>query len=146
MSPSRPFHLLSPPSYNPLSTAARFSPPLAHQQHTISSVNPSRCPISKTFPSACDSPFPLPVTCKFPTPPFLSAFSYPNNISGLLGLLNRPKNSPSWELSWGGLPNLFWHISPSTGVCGIYASQLIPPGTYPTLDFHIVFQALSVSA
>ena len=29
---------------------------------------------------------------------------------------------------WGGLPNLIWWIDRKTGLCGIYAGQVIPPG------------------
>ncbi|KAK5197663.1 hypothetical protein LTR92_001905 [Exophiala xenobiotica] len=52
-------------------------------------------------------------------------------------------------LSWGGLPNLFWWIDPASGDCGIYASQILPPGD-PTsmalaVDFHKEIYALSKS-
>lgn len=47
---------------------------------------------------------------------------------GLLGLLNRQRGEARWTLSWSGLPNLFWWVNPAQGLCGMYASQILPPG------------------
>jgi CubicO group peptidase (beta-lactamase class C family) len=41
---------------------------------------------------------------------------------GLLGLLDREKGGKSdqeWTLTWGGLPNLFWHVNRTDGVAGM---------------------------
>lgn len=45
---------------------------------------------------------------------------------GLLGLLSREKGQnggeqeqKQWTLSWGGLPNLFWHVDREEGVAGM---------------------------
>ncbi|KAK5456835.1 hypothetical protein LTS15_004615 [Exophiala xenobiotica] len=53
---------------------------------------------------------------------------------GLLGLLTRKRGETQWSLSWSGLPNLFWWVSPNEGLCGMYASQLIPPGDALSVD------------
>lgn len=59
---------------------------------------------------------------------------------GLLGLLNRPKGTKDWTLTWGGLPNLFWHVFPAQGICGIYASQIIPPGDPKSMEMAVRFR------
>jgi hypothetical protein len=42
---------------------------------------------------------------------------------GLLGLLDREKGGKGegkeWTLTWGGLPNLFWHVNRSEGFAGM---------------------------
>ncbi|KAK7416864.1 hypothetical protein QQX98_004922 [Neonectria punicea] len=40
-----------------------------------------------------------------------------------LGQVGRRKGA----MQWGGMPNLFWWISPENGVCGCYFQQLLPP-------------------
>ncbi|KIX04556.1 uncharacterized protein Z518_05426 [Rhinocladiella mackenziei CBS 650.93] len=37
-------------------------------------------------------------------------------------------------MTWGGLPNLFWWIDPAAGTCGLYMSQLLPPGDPASID------------
>ena len=56
---------------------------------------------------------------------------------GLLGLLNRSRGEERWTLSWGGLPNLFWWVDPGEGLCGMYASQIVPPGDAVSLDLAV---------
>ncbi|KAF2089470.1 beta-lactamase/transpeptidase-like protein [Saccharata proteae CBS 121410] len=41
---------------------------------------------------------------------------------------------------WGGLPNLSWWIDHQSGLCGLYASQLIPPGDSTTVKYTGIFQ------
>ncbi|OAP64211.1 hypothetical protein AYL99_00183 [Fonsecaea erecta] len=52
----------------------------------------------------------------------------------LLGLLTRKQGEKQWTLSWSGLPNLFWWVNPGEEICGMYASQLLPPGDPQSLD------------
>lgn len=62
---------------------------------------------------------------------------------GLGGILNREdvdgvcKNG---TISWGGLPNLFWWIDPTAGNCGMYASQVIPPGDTESIALALAYR------
>ena len=68
-------------------------------------------------------------------------FTPTNKPQGLCGLLNRPRGSQEeWTLSWSGLPNLFWWIDRTAGLCGHYAGQLIPPGDPLSLDMAAKFR------
>lgn len=43
-------------------------------------------------------------------------------------------------LQWGGMPNLFWWISPQNGVCGCYFQQLLPPGDKLAVEMYQRFE------
>jgi len=43
-------------------------------------------------------------------------------------------------MTWSGLPNLFWWIDPSLGICGLYASQLLPPGDSESIALAVDFR------
>ncbi|KAK5055190.1 hypothetical protein LTR84_012939 [Exophiala bonariae] len=49
-------------------------------------------------------------------------------LGGLLNMEDAEGVCKKGTMSWGGLPNLFWWIDPASGTCGMYASQLLPPG------------------
>ncbi|RYP08668.1 hypothetical protein DL764_001796 [Monosporascus ibericus] len=60
----------------------------------------------------------------FPSPPI-------NRDYGLGGLLITGEEHEYWRngaLMWGGAANLNWFIDRSAGVCGVFGSQLMPPG------------------
>ncbi|KIV81332.1 hypothetical protein PV11_03523 [Exophiala sideris] len=62
---------------------------------------------------------------------------------GLGGILNMDDVEgvcKKGTLSWGGLPNLFWWIDPAAGNCGIYASQVLPPGDPISIDLGLDFR------
>ncbi|KIW55396.1 hypothetical protein PV05_07679 [Exophiala xenobiotica] len=70
-------------------------------------------------------------------------------LGGILTLDDVEGVCKKGTMSWGGLPNLFWWIDPTGGNCGVYASQILPPGD-PTsmalaVDFHKEIYALSKS-
>lgn len=44
------------------------------------------------------------------------------------------------SLTWGGLPNLTWWIDPVAGLCGLYASQIVPPGDKTSVDMSVLFE------
>ncbi|KAL6241089.1 hypothetical protein RBB50_011992 [Rhinocladiella similis] len=44
------------------------------------------------------------------------------------------------SMQWGGLPNISWWIDPKGGVCGIYASQMIPPTDEPSIRIKWLFE------
>lgn len=43
-------------------------------------------------------------------------------------------------MQWGGMPNLFWWISPKNGVCGCYFQQLLPPGDKLAVEMYQRFE------
>ncbi|KAH6622344.1 beta-lactamase/transpeptidase-like protein [Boeremia exigua] len=49
-------------------------------------------------------------------------------LGGLLLLEDQPDGKAKGTMIWGGLPNLIWWIDPKTGLCGLYAGQVLPTG------------------
>ncbi|TAQ86424.1 hypothetical protein B7494_g5251 [Chlorociboria aeruginascens] len=49
-------------------------------------------------------------------------------LGGLMLMEDLPSGRKKGSMSWGGYPNLLWFIDMTTGMCGIYGSQIIPPG------------------
>lgn len=43
-------------------------------------------------------------------------------------------------LHWSGLPNNFWWADRETGLCGIYGTQVIPPGDPKSVKMFTLFQ------
>jgi CubicO group peptidase (beta-lactamase class C family) len=79
------------------------------------------------------------------------AFGLAGNLSksvetsfGLGGILNLGEIPSTGRkgggMQWGGLPNLFWWISPRDGVCGCYFSQLLPPGDVLSFNLYGDFE------
>jgi len=63
---------------------------------------------------------------------------------GYGGILNfhpveKTGRSPG-SMQWGGLPNLFWWINPTDGVCGCYFGQLLPPGDPQSFQLYETFE------
>ncbi|KAK1140310.1 hypothetical protein N8T08_010513 [Aspergillus melleus] len=62
---------------------------------------------------------------------------------GLGGLLMLEDSSASGQkagtMRWAGLPNLFWWIDRKAGLCGFYASQLIPTGDPHSVEWSTTF-------
>jgi CubicO group peptidase (beta-lactamase class C family) len=56
------------------------------------------------------------------------------NLEDVLGVANKG------AMAWGGLPNLFWWIDPTGGHCGLYASQLMPPGDERLIKLALEFR------
>ncbi|KAI0399691.1 beta-lactamase/transpeptidase-like protein [Xylaria palmicola] len=56
--------------------------------------------------------------------------SVPKNWS-LGGIINEedvPGGRKAGSMIWSGLPNLTWFVDRTSGICGLYAGQLYPPG------------------
>lgn len=76
-----------------------------------------------------------------------TGFGLPQGVAvdhGLAGMLNVEDlhtGRKSGSLSWGGYPNLKWWIDRDTGICGMYASQLHPPGDPTSVKMYEIFQA-----
>ncbi|KIW37031.1 uncharacterized protein PV06_10664 [Exophiala oligosperma] len=60
-------------------------------------------------------------------------------LGGILTTAEVPGVCKKGTMSWGGLPNLFWWIDPVAGNCGIYASQLLPPGDPTSIALSVEF-------
>jgi CubicO group peptidase (beta-lactamase class C family) len=67
---------------------------------------------------------------------------------GLGGIINLDPLSSSARspgaMQWSGLPNLFWWISPSDGLCGCYFTQILPPGDRTSLSLYSDFEAATL--
>lgn len=56
------------------------------------------------------------------------AGKWSDGLGGLIGLHESDVGfTPGW-MQWVGAPNLKWWIDRGTGTCGIFATQLLPPG------------------
>lgn len=75
-----------------------------------------------------------------------AASRYPLNTKldwGLGGLMNMedvaggPKKN---SLAWSGLPCLYWWIDRTTGVCGMFASQMVPTGDLKSVEWNKRFE------
>lgn len=49
-------------------------------------------------------------------------------LGGLLIPSDLPDGKKAGTMIWGGAPNLIWWIDRATGLCGLYAGQVWPPG------------------
>ncbi|KIW17991.1 hypothetical protein PV08_02277 [Exophiala spinifera] len=67
--------------------------------------------------------------------------SVDHGLAGMLILEDIQTGRKSGSMSWGGYPNLKWWIDRKTGLCGLYASQLIPPGDAMSVKMYEIFQA-----
>lgn len=50
------------------------------------------------------------------------------------------------SIQWGGMPNLFWWISPKNSVCGCYFQQLLPPGDKMAVEIYQRFETAIYSS
>ncbi|KAJ4353082.1 hypothetical protein N0V95_003677 [Ascochyta clinopodiicola] len=49
-------------------------------------------------------------------------------LGGLLLLEDQSDGKAAGTMIWGGLPNLIWWVDRKTGLCGLYAGQVVPTG------------------
>ncbi|KAF2639027.1 beta-lactamase/transpeptidase-like protein [Massarina eburnea CBS 473.64] len=49
-------------------------------------------------------------------------------LGGLVITQDTPDGKKAGSMFWGGLPNLIWFLDRKTGLCGLYASQVLPTG------------------
>ncbi|GAP92384.1 putative beta-lactamase family protein [Rosellinia necatrix] len=50
------------------------------------------------------------------------------SLGGITNEEDVPGGRKSGSMAWSGLPNLAWFADRSSGICGLYAAQLYPPG------------------
>lgn len=55
-----------------------------------------------------------------------------------------PGHAPKGTLFWSGLPNNYWFIDRKNGVCGFYASWIVPPGDVTTGKMFAALQQAAV--
>lgn len=67
--------------------------------------------------------------------------SVDHGLGGMLNMEDMHTGRKAGSISWGGLPNLKYWIDRKTGICGLYASQLIPPGDLISVKMYESFQA-----
>jgi CubicO group peptidase (beta-lactamase class C family) len=66
-------------------------------------------------------------------------------LGGILTMKNDADIKGGWgrskgTLMWSGLPNLFWFIDPEAGLCGMFGTQVVPPGDLKTEDLIVLFE------
>ncbi|KAI9736869.1 MAG: hypothetical protein M1818_005920 [Claussenomyces sp. TS43310] len=61
-------------------------------------------------------------------------------LGGMLVLEDLPTGRTKGSLSWSGLPNCHWWIDREAGLCGMYASQLLPYGDPKSAAMHQMFE------
>jgi CubicO group peptidase (beta-lactamase class C family) len=67
-------------------------------------------------------------------------------LGGLLTLSKVPATGRSaGGMQWGGLPNLFWWVSPADNRCGCYFGQLLPPGDVVSFRLYQGFEKAVLS-
>ncbi|KAF1915426.1 beta-lactamase/transpeptidase-like protein [Ampelomyces quisqualis] len=49
-------------------------------------------------------------------------------LGGILVMGDLDDGKKSGTMIWGGLPNLIWWVDRKSGLCGLYAGQVLPPG------------------
>jgi len=59
-----------------------------------------------------------------------------DDVQGKEGFRSAKKGT----LTWGGMPNLVWWIDPTTEICGLYSSQILPPGDVKSVEFTALFE------
>ncbi|KIW69789.1 hypothetical protein PV04_02121 [Phialophora macrospora] len=104
----------------PETVKSMFSPQLSDDSHLTATVNePLAGPM---FRSGVDS----------------AAWNF--GLGGILNMEDVDGVCKKGTLTWGGLPNLFWWIDPAAGNCGMYASQLIPPGDAESMALALAYR------
>lgn len=68
------------------------------------------------------------------------AGDWDHGLGGLIGLHESDDGFGSQWLQWVGGPNLKWWIDRKGGTCGMYATQLFPPGETKSVHLQKLFQ------
>jgi hypothetical protein len=63
-----------------------------------------------------------------------------HGLAGMLCLNDIEGRRRSGTMFWSGLPNLFWFSDRKAGMCGMYASQLIPTGDPKSISLFAHFE------
>lgn len=93
------------------STAVFFSPQLSPQSHTA---------INKVFTQ--------PEIMALFIGKFPSSTTYDWGVGGVLVDSSNDEHRGKGTLIWSGMPNNFWWVDREKGVCGLFGTQVYPPG------------------
>jgi hypothetical protein len=61
-------------------------------------------------------------------------------LAGMLCLEDIDGRRRSGTMCWSGLPNLYWFSDRKSGICGMYASQLIPTADPKSISLFAKFE------
>ncbi|MCJ1313074.1 hypothetical protein MMC25_006751 [Agyrium rufum] len=61
-------------------------------------------------------------------------------LAGMLNLSELPGRRAKESLTWGGMPNLTWWVDRKNGVCGIFGTQVLPPGDRRCVELTQIFE------
>jgi CubicO group peptidase (beta-lactamase class C family) len=61
-------------------------------------------------------------------------------LGGIMIEEDLPTGRKSGSMNWSGLPNVIWWIDRETGLCGQYATQLVPYGDPKSQAMHQIFE------
>ncbi|KAJ4399848.1 hypothetical protein N0V91_009119 [Didymella pomorum] len=86
----------------------------------------------------------VPDLAKIFTPGETIVGEWDHSLGGLLGLHTSDDGFQSPWLQWVGGPNLKWWIDRKGGTCGVYATQLFPPGEAKSVHLQKMFQKAMV--
>ncbi|KAK5048593.1 hypothetical protein LTR84_005684 [Exophiala bonariae] len=64
-----------------------------------------------------------------------------HSLAGIINVNSLDTGRRGGSVSWGGYPNLKWWVDRNAGLCGLYASQLHPPGDAKSVELYFRFQA-----
>jgi len=103
----------------PKTVETMFKPQLADDKHLVAVVTP---PEGAMFRSGVES----------------QAWNF--GLGGILNMEDVDGICKKGTMTWGGLPNLFWWIDPAAETCGMYASQLLPPGDAASMALALDFR------
>jgi hypothetical protein len=62
-------------------------------------------------------------------------------LGGMLCLEDIEGRRRSGTMFWSGLPNMYWFSDRKSGMCGMYASQLVPTGDPKSIELFAQFEA-----
>ncbi|KAK0755658.1 hypothetical protein N5P37_011793 [Trichoderma harzianum] len=69
---------------------------------------------------------------------------YDWGLGGLLTMQDVTIDGMQWRkkgcMVWSGMPNLFWFLDREVGLCGVYGTQLLPPGDTKTNEMIAFFE------
>ncbi|KAL8701046.1 MAG: hypothetical protein Q9224_000684 [Gallowayella concinna] len=61
-------------------------------------------------------------------------------LAGLIQTGDLPGSRRKGTLTWEGMPNLTWFVDRDADLCGLYASQLLPPGDVVSMEMKELFE------
>jgi CubicO group peptidase (beta-lactamase class C family) len=63
-------------------------------------------------------------------------------LGGLLVMQDLEEWRSKGTMTWGWMPNLAWRIDREVSICGLYASQILPPGDPKSVEVSALFEKM----